>query len=297
MNSVQLRDIAEIERHGVDPANVDAETPYVGLDAIEPDGSISGLTTAGEADLASTKFRFSDRHILFAKLRPYLRKVARPNFAGICSTDIIPIAPSSRVDRNYLFHYLRTDAVIDRATSMSSGANLPRISPTLLAKFEVPLPPLDKQRRIAAILDQADALRQKQQQALCRLMELKFAKFESCFGDPAVNPREWPECTIGDIAESTQYGTSERAGAAGSYPILRMNNLTYEGELHTTNLKYIDIKPRDTAKFLVRDGDVLFNRTNSPELVGKTANPKNADPKFGVQVAGPVEQRSRLRAP
>jgi type I restriction enzyme S subunit len=188
----QLRDIAEIEREGVDPSEIDSDTPYVGLDAIGSDGSISKVITSGQAGLASTKFRFSERHILFGKLRPYLRKVARPSFSGICSTDIIPIIPSARVDRNYLFHFLRSDGVIDRATSMSSGANLPRISPHVLAQFEIPLPSLDEQRRIATILDQAGALLRKRNAAMALFERIPAALYNSIFGDPVSNLKNWP---------------------------------------------------------------------------------------------------------
>ena len=69
-----------------------------------------------------------------------------------------------------------------------------------------------------------------------------------------------------------QYGTSKKANVdKGRYPILRMNNITYNGNWDFSNLKYIDLDERDISKYLVHYGEVLFNRTNSKELVGKTA--------------------------
>lgn len=140
-----------------------------------------------------------------------------------------------------------------------------------LRRLEIPFPPLAEQKRIAAILDQADALRRLRRRALDRLNTLGQAIFQEMFGDPARNPKGWPVGTIDNLAESTQYGTSAKAGENGELPILRMGNLTSDGQLILQDLKYIDIDPRDIDKFTVARGDILFNRTNSPDLVGKTA--------------------------
>lgn len=97
--------------------------------------------------------------MLYGKLRPYLSKIARPNFAGVCSTDILPIRPGPSLDRDFLHHYLRLPNMVELANSRAAGANLPRLSPGVLAGFAVPLPPLREQRRIAEVLDRADSLR------------------------------------------------------------------------------------------------------------------------------------------
>src|SRR5580693_509980 len=81
----------------------------------------------------------------------------------------------------------------------------------------------------------------------------------------------WPTMLISELTESSQYGTSAKAGDQGSYPILRMGNLTYDGQIDFSNLKYIDLLKSDVGKYTVRSGDMLFNRTNSADLVGKTA--------------------------
>lgn len=90
------------------------------------------------------------------------------------------------------------------------------------------------------------------------------------FGEPILNPKGWNMATIGDIVTEVKYGTSRPAVDGGKYPYLRMNNLTYDGHLDPTDLKRIDIPDNEIEKCIVRKGDVLFNRTNSIELVGKT---------------------------
>lgn len=150
-----LSELVHIDRNAVQPESIADGTRYVGLDCIETGGRILRVDEVSAGELASSKYAFDDRHILFGKLRPNLAKVARPDFSGICSTDILPIRPRSDVDRDYLAHYLVSPEAVAWATSRTSGANLPRLSPTVLGTLPVPLPPLPEQRRIASILDEA----------------------------------------------------------------------------------------------------------------------------------------------
>ena len=91
------------------------------------------------------------------------------------------------------------------------------------------------------------------------------------FGDPVTNEKGWEVKTIGDIVLSVNYGTSSPASEDGKYKYLRMNNLTYSGFLDLKDLKTITIGEKEYEKYVVRKGDILFNRTNSKDLVGKTA--------------------------
>ncbi len=199
--SVKLKEVASIERNGIGPDAITSGTQYLGLEHIESGGKILGAETVKAGDLASTKFRFSNCHVLFGKLRPYLAKIAKPDFEGICSTDIVPIMPGPDLDRSFLTHFLRQPSMVEFANSQSTGANLPRLSPKALAEFELPLPPLNEQKRIAAILDQADELRRKRQRAIDRLNQLGQAIFHDMFGDPATNPRGFEALPLGDAVE------------------------------------------------------------------------------------------------
>lgn len=266
---VPLGSVATIARDAVDPASIDTNTPYVGLENVERGGAIIGVTTTAEAGVSSLKYRFTSRQVLYGKLRPYLAKVARPQFDGVCSTDILPINPSDQLDRDYLAHFLLHPETVALASARATGANLPRLSPKELAAIEIPLPSLTEQRRIAHMLDWAAALRVKRQDALAQLEELALSIFIEMFGDPRTNPKGWPIGRIGDLLESATYGTSEKASNTIGFPVLRMNNITATGRLDLTDLKYLATAPSE--RYLVRQGDILFNRTNSAELVGKTA--------------------------
>jgi type I restriction enzyme, S subunit len=80
----------------------------------------------------------------------------------------------------------------------------------------------------------------------------------------------WPAVPLGDLVADTQYGTSVRANEEGvGVPVLRMGNITYSGALDLTDLKHVELPAKDLEQYSVRRGDLLFNRTNSQELVGK----------------------------
>jgi len=173
------------------------------------------------------------------------------------------------VDKHYL-RYALNSLIIKIIDQAHGGVGLKHITKAKLEEVQIPLPPLEQQRRIASILDQADKLRQKRQQAIEKLDQLLQATFIEMFGDPVSNPKGWDVGCIGDMLESVKYGSSDKATLDGEIPILRMNNLTYSGEMDLRDLKYIT-KAQADEKYLVKEGDILFNRTNSKELVGKTA--------------------------
>ncbi len=152
------------------------------------------------------------------------------------------------------------------------GAGVPTLNRNLVHDELIPLPPLEEQKRIAAILDKADSVRRKRQQAIDLADDFLRSVFLDMFGDPISNPKGFKKGTIRELIESANYGTSGKASETeGKYPILRMGNITYEGGWDFTNLKYLDLSEKDEPKYLTQKGDLLFNRTNSKELVGKTA--------------------------
>jgi type I restriction enzyme S subunit len=99
---------------------------------------------------------------------------------------------------------------------------------------------------------------------------------------------------IGDLLLETQYGTSKKAGNKGRYPVLRMNNITPTGGWNFSELKYMDLEDSEIDRYTVQDGDILFNRTNSPDLVGKTAVYREAEPMAyaGYLVRGRVNENA-----
>jgi type I restriction enzyme, S subunit len=225
---VALGDVAVIERDIVDPAAIENGTLYVGLENIESGGRFVGVRPVDAGELASSKFAFSPQHLLYGKLRPYLAKIARPDFDGICSTDILPVLPGPDLDRGYLAWLLLTPEMVALSASRATGANLPRLSPTALAELKVPLPALAEQRRIAEILDKADTLRAKRRAALAQLDTLTQSIFLDMFGDPATNPKGLRKQPLGELIKlkSGDFLPATAMAESGSFPVFGGNGIS-----------------------------------------------------------------------
>jgi type I restriction enzyme, S subunit len=128
--------------------------PYVGLEHIESH-TARFIGSSKPQPVKSTTFRFSDKHVLYGRLRPYLNKAFRPEFEGYCSTEIFPIKPRPELSREYLLYWLLADETRDRINATCAGARMPRADMNEVLGFEFPLPPLDEQQRIVGILDEA----------------------------------------------------------------------------------------------------------------------------------------------
>ena len=137
--------------------------------------------------------------------------------------------------------------------------------------YEIPVYSEQVQNKIVSHLDSVDKIIKLRKIELSELDTLIKARFVEMFGDPIKNSKGWDIVTIADVVTEVRYGTSKPAVDGGKYPYLRMNNLTTDGQLDLTDLKYINISDDEKEKCVVRKGDVLFNRTNSIDLVGKTA--------------------------
>ena len=152
-----------------------------------------------------------------------------------------------------------------------SGSAQPQITRQGMEKIYVTIGSHNEQMDIVDKLKKVENVIGLRKRELKQLDTLVKSRFAEMFGDPIRNPKGWKVVTIGDIVTEVRYGTSKPAVEGGKYPYLRMNNLTADGHLDLNDLKYIDISDDEVEKCVVRKGDVLFNRTNSIDLVGKTA--------------------------
>lgn len=190
---------------------------------------------------------------------------------------VSPLYPTFRVkedvDAEYLFAILLSPQMIQQFDQISYGS-VPRKRRSSVKDFlnlQLPgLPPLGEQKRIAEILGGVSKAIHAVEQQLQLVESACVNSFERKFNLEMQNGAR-DASSIADFIESTQYGTSKKAKEDGDIPILRMSNVTYSGKIDMTDLKYIDLDERELEKFSLKNGDLLFNRTNSVELVGKTA--------------------------
>ncbi len=172
------------------------------------------------------------------------------------------LAPKECLNAKFLYYYLNYLDIPNQGYSRHFK---------FLKVVEIPLPALSEQLRIVEILDQADQLLKLRFKADTKAELILPALFNKMFGDPATNPMGWKTGVLGDVIIDAAYGTSERADEATSgIPVLRMNNVNYWGYLNLSSLKYIENGNSHLDRYLLKKGDLLFNRTNSSDLVGKT---------------------------
>jgi type I restriction enzyme S subunit len=194
--------------------------------------------------------------------------------AGIVSPayDIWKLKAPDETHIPYLERYLRSTQARHIYAAKMQGAVARRRSLTKadFLGLEIPLPPLDDQKRIAHLLGKVEGLIARRKHHLQQLDDLLKSVFLEMFGDPVRNEKGWERTTIGELATEVKYGTSASA-QGGPYKYLRMNNITQDGYWDFDSLKHIDVPEKDFEKYSLRKGDLVFNRTNSKELVGKTA--------------------------
>ncbi len=132
------------------------DLPYVGLEHIESH-TARFIGSTDPQSVKSATFLFSDEHVLYGRLRPYLNKAFAPDFEGHCSTEIFPLKPRRELSREFLLYWLLADETCERINATCTGARMPRAQMNEVMGFEFLLPPLPEQQRIVAILDEAFA--------------------------------------------------------------------------------------------------------------------------------------------
>lgn len=185
----------------------------------------------------------------------------------------IGIVRPEKVDPDYFYHWMSAPKIQQKIRHLGrQTTNISNLPVDRFLELAIPVPRPDEQKRIAAILDKADVIRCKRQQAIQLADDFIRSVFLEMFGDPVSNLRGYAVGTIRDLVSEVRYGTSTKANTLGEgMPVLRMNNITYAGGWNFADVKHVELENAEVEKYTVQPGDILFNRTNSKELVGKTA--------------------------
>ncbi len=152
-----LGEVCRITSVLVDPRKDELlDLTHVGAgNIVSQEGALVNLKTSREESLISGKFLFDDSMVLYSKIRPYLMKVVRPDFSGLCSADIYPLTPNLyEITRSYLFHLLLSKSFTDYAIQGSERAGMPKVNREHLFGFLVWLPTIQKQKELSEKLDQ-----------------------------------------------------------------------------------------------------------------------------------------------
>jgi type I restriction enzyme S subunit len=192
---------------------------------------------------------------------------------------LIKVRLNSRVFSKFLHYFFQTDFYWKHITK-AQGSTLKNINLPLLKSLQIPLPPLPEQKKIAEILSTVDKAIEKVDEAIAKTERLKKGLMQELltkgighkeFKDTEIGriPKEWEVVRLGDVLELCQYGLSVPLKDKGKYPVIRMDEIV-NGYVVTDIAKYADLDEETFKNFKLEKGDVLFNRTNSLELVGRT---------------------------
>ncbi|HAX95029.1 MAG TPA: restriction endonuclease subunit S [Prolixibacteraceae bacterium] len=252
--------------------NMHKGLPYVGLENIESNtgrflGSLEPQT------VKSLTFHFSDKHILYGRLRPYLNKVLLPEFEGHCSTEIFPLELTNKLLRKFLFYWLTSDDVVKKIDSTWTGARMPRANMNQVLEFDFGYPPLPEQQRIVSILDEAfaaiDKAKANAEQNLKNARELFESYLQGVF-DTTSSPAKrigWKENTLKELTTKIGSGATPRGGHLSykteGISLVRSMNV-YDREFRDTNLAFIDeAQAKELAGVTLQANDVLLNITGA----------------------------------
>ena len=181
------------------------------------------------------------------------------------------------IDKNFIRYIILSPKFVKYMHTEATGATIKNVSLKSMRGYTIDLPPLKEQKEIVAIIDEAfaaiDTARANLEKNIENAKELFESKLSAIFSQQGNN---WEEKNLGEVCDNFQYGSSSKSLGEGKLPVLRMGNIQ-EGKIDWTNLKYSDNEV-DNEKYLLNHDDIVFNRTNSPEHVGKTAIYKSEMP-------------------
>jgi type I restriction enzyme S subunit len=173
--------------------------------------------------------------------------------------------PSEECDPTYLYYYLLS--IKEELIRKGVGGAQPNISGSIIKDTKIPLPPLDQQKKIASILDAADAYRQKTKALILKYDELTQSLFLDMFGDPVTNPKGWETKELQHVTTKIGSGATPTGGKEAykseGISLIRSLNI-YDNRFQYKNLAFIDDEQASKLKnVIVEQDDVLFNITGA----------------------------------
>lgn len=277
MKAVPLEDVADLNPRLAEQLSDDDEVAFVPMAALSAETArVTAEETRTYAEVAKGYTSFASGDVLVAKITPCFEngKIAQASLSkpiGFGSTEFHVVRPRpGKLHGRYAHHFLRLKNVRTAGERRMTGSGGQRRVPqNYLAKLQIPLPPLDDQRRIATVLDKANELRAKRRAALTELDTLTQSIFLEMFGDAATNPQGWPQKPLGDLASKFSDGPfgsnlkSEHYTESG-VRVVRLQNIgvgefvdddaAYISEQHFSKLRKHECVP----------GDVLVGTLGDP---------------------------------
>lgn len=197
--------------------------------------------------------------------------------------NVILVRPGPKLDAHFLKHFIASPENQSNLLSNRVGSAQSVVNTSVLKGWEIPLPSLPEQKRIAAILDKADSIRRKRQEAVRLTEELLRSVFLDMFGDPVENAKNWPLMPMDTAIQAIETGWSanseDRPREAGEWAVLKISSVT-SGRFLPEEYKVVADGQIDRELLTPKRGDLLFSRANTRELVAATCLVERAEPKL-----------------
>lgn len=272
---VKLSDITEINPSKTELSEIDNNTivSFIEMASVSNDGFITQKVDKPLKKLRKGSFTyFKENDIIIAKITPCMENgkcaIAENLTNGLAmgSSEFHVFRTNENVFNKYLFEFLNRDEIRREAEQNMTGATGHRRVPSsFYEKLKIPLPPLEVQKQIVEESETIDAEVAKAQTIIEQAKAAIDEKVENIYQTEA------NKIEIGRISTSVQYGINEAMNELGNgYKIFRMNEIIAGKMFDGGKMKYANISAEEFAKYKLYDGDILFNRTNSLEHVGKT---------------------------
>ncbi|MBS1169709.1 MAG: restriction modification system specificity domain [Burkholderiaceae bacterium] len=267
MNSgIKLLNVANIEKDG--KLNLAKTDRHLSVDEVEAKYK-HFLLDVGDLVIASSGISFDQDNLLKTR-GAFVEKAHLP----LClNTSTIRFKAKDNIsDLKFLKHWIDSREFREQITKRVTGSAQQNFGPSHLKELRISLPLLNEQRRIAAILDQADALRAKRREALAQLDELQQAIFMEMFGDPVGNPKKWSESyALGDVADIVS-GVTKGRNLNGKntriVPYLAVANVQ-DKALNLSAIKEIEVTDDEIQRYLLKKDDLLLTEGGDPDKLGR----------------------------
>ncbi|MBF6258178.1 restriction endonuclease subunit S [Nocardia farcinica] len=278
--TAELGSVATINPRLSRPFEDDEMVSFLGMADVSEDGTTSAGIDRPFSDVRRGYTPFKNGDVLIAKITPCFEngKIVQADVTrdyGFGSTEFHVVRTGDGLDPRYLLHYLRRPSVrVDGERRMTGSGGQRRVPAEYVKNLRIPLPPIEEQRRIAAILDHADALRAKRREALDRLDELTQSIFIDMFGDPVSNPKGWPTLRIGELAKVTTGNTPsrERDEYYGRHiEWIKSDNINTSSAMLTAAAEYLSELGASVARIAPKGSILMTCIAGSPSVIGNVA--------------------------
>lgn len=277
--AMKLGDVCKINPKGI-PTSDDTEVSFIPMQNVTEDGRIDTSQIRKYCDVKKGFTNFQENDILFAKITPCMENgkgaIARglKNGIGAGSTEFHIMRPNFEKITSEWLYYLTSWPVFRKECekNMTGSAGQKRVPKLFLENYNIKIPSLDEQRRIAAVLDKVSGLIAKRREQLDKLDELVKARFVEMFGDPVSNPKEWNIIRLselGDCKNGMNFHTDDSGVEIHCLGVGDFKNLSSITD--TAKLPVIALNEMPSDDYLLKNGDIVFVRSNGNKaLVGRS---------------------------